>query len=132
MTHPQPFRARAAVAVLALALSGCFSGWGRPDNPFRPGDSPPVDIRVSVENQNFSDATIYAVRGGQRTRLGDVTGLSESTFTMRLEYAIDLYFEGSLVGRQSCRTSSIPVNPGDHVRVRIPANLNAGRCESSK
>ena len=67
--------------VLGLAVAGCASGpadvpdWGGTGDPSE-------DVRVWVDNQNTSDATIYAVWGaGNRIRLGQVMAKSEGMFT---------------------------------------------------
>jgi hypothetical protein len=38
------------------------------------GVSPSLDVYLTVDNQNWLDASIYAIRGASRTRLGQVTG----------------------------------------------------------
>lgn len=115
-----------------MVTGGCFSGWGKPADPFRPEESAGGEVRITVENLNFNDVTIFAVRGGQRLRLGDVTGKSLNRFTMRLSFSLDVSFEAFLVGNRGCTVRALPVDPGDEVWVRIPVSMAAGRCESGK
>ena len=60
---------------------------GRDDGTFaRLEDSlAEAQARLTAENQNFSDATLYAVWGaGTRQRLGMVTGLTSQTFQLNM------------------------------------------------
>ena len=67
-----------ALASMALLASGC-----RTQEPGRFGsrrlDRP---IRLSVENNNFLDVTVYAVGDGAGIKLGEVTGKSAGSFSI--------------------------------------------------
>ena len=65
------------VAMLGLALVAC--GGSRKS---RSAPIPQPRTSVRVENQGFSDMTIYAIRSGQRVRLGNAPGNSTTTFTI--------------------------------------------------
>jgi hypothetical protein len=77
-----------------------------------------------VENQNFYDATVFALaRSGEQRRLGIVTGNSEGTFTFRwvqdeLRVIIRLLAGGSTA------TEPILVNPGDSLNLVITPDLH--------
>ena len=68
-----------------LALSGCSSAarkkqddeWGNNDKPVIQRDIP-----VHVQNHNWADIVIYAVRNSTRTRLGQVTSMSTVSFVI--------------------------------------------------
>ncbi len=68
------------ITVLLLAATSVGCGKKDPDSPFRRRLDTPV--RVTVDNNNFLDVTVYAVAGGVSIRLGDVTGKSEESFTI--------------------------------------------------
>ncbi|MDP2955498.1 MAG: hypothetical protein Q8N53_03685 [Longimicrobiales bacterium] len=131
--RPRTLRA-AALALLTLSLPACGKGPGRPTNPFAPSGSRGNDgeVQVRVYNQNFGDATIHAVRGGQRFRLGEVTGKTEKSFTVRWNFSLPLEFEVHLTGGQGCRVRAMPVDPGDRVWVRIPTEVSMSPCYSGK
>lgn len=131
--HASPLRL-AAAAALVLTLAACGSGAGRALNPFAPEGSRRNDgrVRVLIENQNFGDATVHALRGGERIRLGDVTGKSERSFTVRWNFSLPMEFEIHIVGGQGCRVRAMPVDPGDSVWVRIPTQVGMSACYSGK
>lgn len=117
---------RATVVVslgLASLLCACslvhhYFGGGGDEEP-----APKPVLTLRVENQNFYDATVYALSdGGERQRLGRVTGLSHGTFTFRwlhdeLRVIIQLLAGGSAV------TQPVLVNPGDSLNLVIQPDL---------
>lgn len=123
----------AAAAVVSLSWSGCSKAMDTTRNPFAPGSSTREgQVSVTVENQNFGDATIHAVRGGERIRLGNVTGKSNKDFKVRWTFSLPLEFEVHIVGGQDCYVRPMTVDPGDKVYVRIPIELSAQACYSGK
>lgn len=122
----------AALALVALSLPAC--GKGMAANPFAPAGSRGNDgqVRVLVENHNFGDATIHALRGGERFRLGEVTGKSEKSFTVRWNFTLPMEFEVHLTGGGGCRVRAMTVDPGDRVWVRIPTEVSMSPCYSGK
>jgi hypothetical protein len=105
------------VAMLGLVLAGCGS---KP----RTAAVPPPRTSVRVENQGFADMTIYAIRSGQRVRLGIATGSSTTTFTIPANLifgATPLRFLADPIGGRGTPVSDeITVQPGDQVRLVIP------------
>jgi hypothetical protein len=73
---------RRRAVLLALLWGALASGCGRKEagSPF--GGRADLPVRLRVENQNFLDVTIYAVAGGGRIRLGNVTGKGSGSFTL--------------------------------------------------
>ena len=120
------------VAALALLVGAAGCGTTRALNPFAPPSASETQIRVTIENQNFGDATIHALRGGERIRLGQVTGKSEQNFNVRWNFSLPMEFEIHIVGGQGCRVRPIPVDPGDRIWVRIPTELSLQACYSGK
>ncbi|GBD32523.1 MAG: hypothetical protein KatS3mg081_2432 [Gemmatimonadales bacterium] len=83
-------------------------------------------LTVEVDNQNFYDATIYAVRPGLRLRIGRVVGFNKETF----EFAwpdLDLRFEIALLSVGSYYTWSLPVERGDQLALTILPDLHLKR-----
>ncbi len=78
---------------------------------------------MRVINDNFYDATIYAVDQGYRRRLGVVGGLKEDTFRFRWS-SIDLSVEIRLLSVGTTQTYSLPVDEGDELELRIQPDLH--------
>ena len=72
---------RALPLVAALGFAGCASG-GSNGGPFAGRGEP---ARVEVINNNFNDATVWAVFRVERVRLGMVTGKTTSRFQLSPE-----------------------------------------------
>lgn len=120
------------VLALSAVVATCASPQSR--NPFAStgAGSGSNSIQVRVENQNFGDATVYAIRSGQRIRLGQVTGKSEKSFSMPWRFSLPLQFEVDIVGGRGCGVRPISVDPGDKVWVRVPSQIGASPCYSGK
>ncbi len=110
----------AALALGLLLTAGCASA-GTADGPF--DDRSQADqIRIEVENHNFSDVTVWAVvQGARRSRLGTVRGKSDSVFTLPWDFSLPLALELDLVAGPRCTTEELTVDPGDSVQLQIQA-----------
>jgi len=108
-----------ACVTAALLLPGCASAGS--GDPFQgeAGES----VEVEVVNLNFNDVTLYALRLGQRIRVGIVGGAQTETFTIRWPTSLPLRFEFRIIGGDRCVTDEIPVDPGDQLYLEIPQNL---------
>ncbi|HEU5260334.1 MAG TPA: hypothetical protein VFU41_02800 [Gemmatimonadales bacterium] len=110
-----------SLAPLALALLAAACG-----RAAQPGDEPAprAETAVQVVNQSYLDMNVYVVRGGQRLRLGTVTGLSTQVFILRPDMigpASRVQFEVHPIGaRGNPRTETITVDPGDVIELTIP------------
>ncbi len=109
--------------LLALALAAaCAGGRGAPADD--PGAEPTL---VRVENQSWLDMNIFVVEGGQRIRLGSVTG--NSSGTLRIPRSViglgrNLSFIADPVGSRSQASSfEIYVRPGETVSLTIPPQV---------
>ena len=106
------------VASLGLALGAC----GGSKNRSAPIPQPRTTLRV--ENQGFSDMTIYAIRSGQRVRLGNAPGNTNTVFTIPANLifgATPLRFLADPIGSNRTPVSDeITVQAGDQVRLVIP------------
>ena len=103
---------------MMVMSAACASGGQRSNQPEGPA------TRVQVENQSFSDLTIYVYERGRRVRLGMVTGLSTRTFEIpdRIIFGISsLRFETDPIGSsRGSMSQEIPVSEGDSLRLIIP------------
>ena len=100
---------------LIVAPTACASP--SPGNEFR--ISPTTgSVLLTVQNDNYWDATIHANWGGMRERLGFVVGKTTETFTFSWRRD-EMKVEVSFVGDGEWRTDFILVSPGDHLDLMI-------------
>lgn len=78
------------------------------------------EVSITVENQNFYDANVYALLGTERRRLGSVTGNQTATFTFPWTPQ-PVRMQVDFIGADGFVTESIPVNPGDDLELLIQA-----------
>jgi hypothetical protein len=79
---------------------------------------PQRGMSVEVDNQNFYDATIYAVRPGLRQRIGYVVGEGRRTFSFRWPDG-DLRLEIHLLAVGSYYTQVMDVQQGDELQLTV-------------
>jgi hypothetical protein len=117
---------------LSVVASACVAGSVL--NPFDQdrGSREEALVAVRVENRNFGDATVHALRGTERIRLGEVTGKTEKDFTVRWGYSLQMQIDIDLVGGGSCGIDPMYVDPGDRIVVTIPIELSATPCHAGK
>ncbi len=107
----------AMLTLLAAAGAGCSKAPPASVDPMAPAF-------IRIENQSFSQMTIYAIRGSVRIRLGQVMGNSSEVFELPrslVNVGVPIRFMADPLG--SNRTSfsqEIGVGPGDTVSLRIP------------
>ena len=107
-----------------LLLAACASPSARRGNPYSSDLEERREVRVEVQNHNFSDATIWAVmREGHRKRLGIVTGKSDSVFTLPWTFSEPLRFEFDLLAGPRCTTEALAVDPGDTLELQISTDI---------
>ncbi|UCG87790.1 MAG: hypothetical protein JSW71_04385 [Gemmatimonadota bacterium] len=112
----------AGVLALIVALSGC-SMMGRGGGHDSRDAARDRELTLHVINENFYDATIYAVWGGYRQRLGVVVGQGEDTFRFRWAPP-ELSVEIRLLAVGSTMTHSLPVDEGDILELRVQPDLH--------
>lgn len=116
-----------------LGASGCLGGMGRSPDPFTGGANAGTGrLTVEVQNLNFNDLAIFAVRSGEQIRLGRVTGKSDARFTTEWNFAHPVRFRVDIVGGETCATRELTVDPGGRVFVQIPANIGMSPCLASR
>jgi len=80
-------------------------------------------VRVYVDNQNFSDATIFAhFVGSGPIRLGQVVGKTREMLTFRFRDG-EVRLEIRLLAGGSHMTQPIPIYRGDELELIVPADL---------
>jgi len=114
-------RISVAALVALMALAGCSSSMERTGSAA--GEVASNDaVAVMVVNNNYNDVNVYAVRGGERIRLGSVTGNNSATFSMdRAIYGVN---DVSLIaipigGFGAARSGRLSLSAGDSVEFRI-------------
>jgi hypothetical protein len=107
--------------LILLLLTAAHCG-GRANNA-GPTTSSEEQVRVTVRNDGFYDATVYLLRGAERRRLGTVNGASTQTFVLarHLVFGLtDLRFGVDWIGRRGGAASeTIVAQPGDEIQLII-------------
>lgn len=102
------------LVAACLLAAGC--GGGRQTlrgDPF--GEFQDDQVRLTVHNNDYRDAVIYAVWNGYKDRVGMVTGTRSQTFAMKWKSEW-IRVQVSFIGDNEEQTSDqIPVTPGDHL-----------------
>ncbi|HEX6643588.1 MAG TPA: hypothetical protein VF037_02865 [Gemmatimonadales bacterium] len=116
--------------VLALVLVAPACSTGAADPPEQPAPAPDgQNGRLDVSNRSSTDMDVYAVRSGQRIRLGTAPGGETSRFTLSpgvITGGGTVYFEAvptRQVGVDSggaIRTDNVQVRGGDVITLDVP------------
>lgn len=106
--------------ALTLALSAATAHVGASARPAVAQQDEPVrrEIRIEVRNDNFHDATVYAIRLGLRQRLGWVVGFGKDTFKFRWPTG-DLRLEIDLLANGRYYTQVMDVSEDDELQLII-------------
>ncbi len=118
----QRFLVRALYGGMALAVAACGSASRRVDE----GPDPRREVVVTVKNENFYDATVYACRGTQQDRLGVVSSSGTRTFTFRWVTS-DLRFLIDFIAAGRYLSHNLHVETGDELQLVIPFDMHRGR-----
>jgi len=112
-----------AAPILALLVTAaCGTRGSGLDGPAAVTDG----LRISVENRNFYDATVYLLSGSVRSRLGAVQANASKAFHSEWLGAY-VAVEIRLLSAGSYRSERIAVSPGDAVVIRVPPDLDRWR-----
>lgn len=117
---------RVALAGTLLTIIACASGGGpqKARSPFSDDLRERKEVRIHIQNHNFSDATVWTlVRDGRRSRLGMITGKTEQVFTVPWTFSEPMRIEFDLVAGPRCTTENIMVDPGDELEMQISVDL---------
>lgn len=110
-----------AVLLATLVGTGCLRGGA--SNPFVASEGGERSIRIEVRNFNFADATLWALRGGERIRMGVVTGKTDRSFDVRWTVTLPLQIEIDLLAGDRCVTRPMSVDPGEVIQLQIAVDL---------
>ena len=122
-TFNYTLRSRTILVLLSVCVAANACGLiGRGGGRSR--DGAPRDLTLVATNQNFYDATLYAISPGNvRQRLGIVPGHSEETFVFRWSN-LELRIEIDLLSVGSTLTDRLPVDEGDELELIITPDLH--------
>lgn len=106
--------------ALTLVLSTATAQAGASPSTVLAQQDQPVrrEITIEVRNDNFHDATVYAIRFGLRQRLGWVGGFGKDTFKFRWPTG-DLRIEIDLLANGRYYTHVMDVNEDDELQLTI-------------
>ena len=110
----------ALVLALLVTLGGCAAG--NFPNPFDRSGATAEEVQVTVDNQNFNDLRIYALGSEGQQTMGNITGRSSQTFTIRWRQTSDLRFRLEFLAGRSYTTNRVTASPGDRVDVFVREN----------
>jgi hypothetical protein len=119
-------RGRRTTAVLAAALiaahAACFGSRQKDGDS---GPAPNNELIVAVQNNNWSDVTIYVLQGGRRVRLGTIAANARAVLTLQGAFGGAGSFRLLLdpIGRNAYLTDPIALRPGDVLDLVIENNL---------
>jgi hypothetical protein len=110
--------ARCLMLAIAVSALGC-----RTTNPRRSAGDGPVRTTIDVQNQGFTDMTVYVLVNGARTRLGFAPGNKTTELTIPpylLSGTTFLRFVADPVGgNRTPVTEEVDVSPGDQLVMLI-------------
>lgn len=101
---------------------GCGS-LGLP-NPYASGPDGQTAIRLTVQNRNFADATVHVLRGGERLRMGIVTGTMQREFRIPWRISQQMSVDIRLLAGERCLSREMVVDPGDDIYLEVPADVS--------
>ncbi len=115
------YRRATRFLVLPLALMAAVAGCNKnSEGPmFTRSAGQSEDVTITVDNQNFLDADVYALWNDQRDRVGFATGKTTQTFNVDWR-APSMQMEIHLIAGGTMTTDQISVYEGDNVQLVIP------------
>ena len=121
---------RLVAAFLAAAVAGCASSSERSGEPPGVGDEAArqgaSESKLHVNNRNWLDMRIYALRGSERITLLSVTSMRTDSVALpvRLLTAGGFRLLADPVGADPYRSNTIYLRPGQTVWWRLENTLN--------
>ncbi len=112
---------RAGALLLLVGASACARLTDPPRDPFGGEGGRPraAEVRIEVRNDNFNEATLYALSPGRRRRVGRVDGNGRARFRIPWTVTDPVRFEIDILGVGRCTTRPLTVGPGDVVEVLV-------------
>lgn len=122
---------RSMLGSLLLALVASTSAC-RTGSPAKDLEGPQLRTTVSVDNREFVDMSVYALRNGQRLRLGIASGHSTTVLNIPdnlVKSGNELQFLCDPIGAvQEQVSETLNVYPGD----QLVLTINMGECAQSR
>lgn len=116
------------IAVLLVGIaSGSLAACSRGPTPGRVPAPDDPGTRVTVDNNNWLDVVVYAVRSGARFRLGMVPGLSSETLRVPPGLGVDgtvSLLVDPIGSNIMYATDQITVAPGQRVELTVRNRLS--------
>ncbi|MEQ1858042.1 MAG: hypothetical protein ABL963_16425 [Longimicrobiales bacterium] len=112
-----------SLLALILVVGGCAAGApsSAPSvDPFDPAAAGSDDVLLTIQNNDFRDASVYAIWNGLKTRVGSVTGMTSQTFRMSWR-SEEVQLEVDFVSGGGYMSERVPVTQGDHLDFVIMA-----------
>jgi hypothetical protein len=107
------------LALGALTLGAGACNRNRDLGPLMGGRGRNQPVQLTVQNNRFEDAAIYAIwQGGTRHRVGLATGTTSSTFSFEWRAEV-IRFEVDFIAADGYMVDPIEVSPGDHLDLVI-------------
>jgi len=128
-------RVRGGVVLgAALLLAGCGGGGlsipqGSGGGPFARASDGPQTVSIHVRNLNFNEAELWAVRRGDRQKLGIINGKADTVYRIPWTISEPLQLQIDLLAGPRCTTDALQVDPGDILEVEIAVDFrNQPNC----
>lgn len=123
-------RKHTALAALVL-IAGCAAP-GRAvqrAEPLTVEPAPEETVRLNVQNDDFSDARLFAVGIGSRRPLGVVAGKEVAVVDVPWDFSQPLRVEIDMLAGPKCTTRTVQADPGDSFDLRIhPTLFTSSHC----
>lgn len=117
--------ARISAGLLALAVGlgvgGCASGGGTQEEAVAPASG--QGVRLTVINEQRTEAEIWSVVDGSRQRLGMVRSMDRGSFLIPMDRGRNLRMEFRIFGGPTCLTRDVQMVPGESVTYTIPVEI---------
>ena len=125
---------RSFCAALCITLSSLACHHRHQDDSTSTAPDPNTPVLVEIESHFQGDVVIYLLRGGQRERLGMVSGLSGAAFTFPYR---KLGSSGStrllaypIAGAEAYASDPLYIQPGQSLKWTLEADLSRSNLRS--
>jgi hypothetical protein len=115
-----------ATIAVAIGLTGCASTQRGDDLALFDEASGQSEATIRVTNNNWSEMTVFILRSGMRTRLGNVGSMSSGQFSLPsgvLASSVRL-MAVPLAARRGYVSQTMSILPGQQVVLKLENNLN--------
>ncbi|MEO7457319.1 MAG: hypothetical protein ABIY52_13735 [Gemmatimonadaceae bacterium] len=123
---------RSLLLALSLGIVAPLAGACRSSNAYDVNSTEPDRVLLTVKNDNFLEADIYALSNGLATRIGVVSGLSTKDFALNstLYSATDFRIVAAPIGGNGRASSGpLPVHSGQSIEFTVGNRLAASHAD---